>query len=309
MIRFLHREIAALGVVCALCLSANSLVLAAPANAPRPATGATFAVVGVPRAQCFPLETLPPNLQGRAETVLLNALDGEALYTLVGAVKPMSSGWLAAQFDLDKPDPQKLDELRQIVATFRCGDEIEAHLYAFDKVYNRNINLDSTLFCRPALRAMIARQQPFWNEFAVTPASDPLEVVLKTETAPSAARFRGYVYLFGYPQHAVDFFVSAAQTQEADPAKKLVPRDFFSIPTFKGETNRFVYAIPKGQAPNATDLALRDRCAPILAEYKRRRARYIGAGKPGVAALARDWFDDGNGRCSPSFADIPQLQK
>lgn len=114
--------------------------------------------LGVPRAQCFPLETLSPNLRGQAEKVLLDALDSEALYTLVGAVKPMSSGWLSAQFNLDKPDPQKLDELRQIVATFRCGDEIEAHLHAFAKRDDRKINLDSTLFCRPALRAMIARR-------------------------------------------------------------------------------------------------------------------------------------------------------
>ena len=289
----------------ALSLGTASVAVAAPTDSPRPATSATSVALGVPRADCFPLETLPPELQRRAETVLLTALDGEALYTLVGAVKPMSSGWLSAQFDLDKPDPHKLDELRQIVATFRCGDEIEAHLYAFAKTYERKIYLDSTLFCRPALRAMIVRQQPFWNRFAITPASDPLEVVLKTETAPSSARFRGYGYLFGYPQHAVDFFVSAAQTQDADPAKKLVPRDFLSIPTLKGETNRFVYAVPKGQAPNAADLALRARCAPITAEYKRRRALYIGEGKPGVAALLRDWFDDGTGRCSPSFADIP----
>ena len=270
---------------------------------------ASVAPVGVARAACFPVETLPPDLRARAETILLNALDGEALYTLVGGIKPMSSGWLSARFELDKPDPQKLDELRQIVATFRCGDEIEAHLHAFARADDRVINLDSTLFSRPALRAMIAREQLFWNEFAVTPATHPLEVVLKTEYAPASARFRGYGYLFGYPRHAVDFFVSAAATQDADPAKKLVPRDFFSIPTFKSDTNRFVYAIPQGQAPNATDLALRARCAPILAEYKRRRALYIGEGKAGAVALLRDWFDNGNGRCSPSFAAIPGSSK
>lgn len=257
---------------------------------------------GVPRDQCFPLENLAPDLRERAETLLLKALDGEALYTLVGGVKPMSSGWLSSSFDLDNPDSKNLDELRQIVAAFRVGSEIEAHLHAFARPYKRKIMLEATLFSRPTLRAMIGQKQQFWNAFAITPAADPLETLLVTEYAPPALRFRGYGYLFGYPSHAVDFFVEASRKQDADPLKKLVPRDFLSIPTFRNDTNRFVYAVPKGQTPNAADLALRQKCAPILAEYRRRRAQYIGPGKTGVVALLRDWFDNGAGRCSPSFA-------
>lgn len=258
--------------------------------------------LGVPREQCFPLETLAPDLRARAEALLLQALDGEALYTLVGGVKPMSSGWLSHSFDLDNPDAAKLDELRQIVATFRVGNEIEAHLHAFARPFKRKIMLEATLFCRPTLRAMIGEKQQFWNGFGITPAADPLETLLVTEYGLPAQRFRGYGYLFGYPQHAVDFFVEASQKQDADPQKKLVQRDFLSIPTFKSDTNRFVYAVPKGQAPNAADEALRQKCAPILAQYRRRRALFIGEGKPGVVALLRDWFHNGAGRYSPTFA-------
>jgi hypothetical protein len=39
---------------------------------------------GVPRAQCFPVEKLPPALRAKSEEMLLKALDTEALYTLVG---------------------------------------------------------------------------------------------------------------------------------------------------------------------------------------------------------------------------------
>lgn len=258
--------------------------------------------VGVPRAQCFPVESLRPDQRVEAEKLLLRSLDGEALYTLVGGIKPMSSGWLSVNSDLAKPDPQKLDNWRQIVSTLRCGDEITAQLTAFAQSYGGNRQLQGTLFNRSALKSMIVKRASFWNNFAISPASEPLEVLLATEYASASERFRGYGYLFGYPSRAVDFFVDASKTQDADPAKKLVPRDFLSIPTFVGDTHHFVYAVPKGAAPDADDLTLRRNCAPILAEYKRRRALYIGPGKKGVVQLLRDWFDNGQGRCSPSFA-------
>ena len=306
---FNHRQFL-LTVMLILSLSvlgiAESQTLLPPAAPPTVQTQvlrtADAAAVGVPRSDCFPIEELRPDLRAKAEALLLHACDREALYTLVGGIKPMSSGWLNLSYSLDKPDPQRVDEMRQIVAALRCGDELSAHLYAYAKSYDRRVLLEGALFSRPALRQMIAERQEFWNGFAITPQAEPLDVLLTTEHAEAANRFRGYGYLFGYPKHAVDFFVTASQQQDADPVKKLVPRDFLSIPTFDRETNAFVYAVPKGQAPNAEDLALRARCTPIFAEYKRRRAQYIGPGKPGIIALLRDWFDNGTGRCSPSFA-------
>jgi hypothetical protein len=38
----------------------------------------------------------------------------------------------------------------------------------------------------------------------------------------------------------------------------------------------------------------------ILAEYQKRRARYIGPGKPGVVKMLRDWLNDGKD-CQASF--------
>jgi hypothetical protein len=283
----------------------GTLVAEAPAreSVGAPTDGAPS--VGVPRAECFPIEKLRPELRAKAEEVLLHACDREALYTLVGAIKPMSSGWLSVSFSLDKPNPKSADDMREIVAALRCGDEISAQLYTYAMPQGRRVLLEGAMFSRPALRRMIATRQEFWNGFAITPQAEPLAVLLPTEHADMATRYRGYGYLFGYPKHAVDFFVTSSQQRDTDPNKKLVPRDFLSIPTFDRETNAFVYAVPKGQAPNAEDLALRARCAPIFAEYKRRRAQYIGAGKPGIVALLRDWFDSGQGVCSPSFARIP----
>lgn len=257
---------------------------------------------GVPRDACFPIEKLRPELRARAEELLLKACDGEALFTLAGGIKPMSTGWLQASFDLKDSDAASLDDLREIVAHLRCGDEISAHLSHFARPHDGKVLLQGAMFHRAALREELSRHTDFWKQWALSSRAEPPEVLLAVEYAPAPQRFRGYGYLFGYPQHSVDFFVDAANRQELDPEKKLVPRDFLHIPTFARDTNRFVYAVPQSQLPNAEDVRLRERCAPILAEYRRRRERYIGPGKPGIVMLLRDWFDNGQGRCAPRFA-------
>lgn len=44
-------------------------------------------------ADCFPFESLPDPLRQRAERLLLNALDSQALYTIAADIKPMSSSF------------------------------------------------------------------------------------------------------------------------------------------------------------------------------------------------------------------------
>ena len=46
------------------------------------------------------------------------------------------------------------------------------------------------------------------------------------------------------------------------------------------------------------DRALRARAAQILAEYRKRREQYVGSGKPGIAALLRDWCCKADGACA-----------
>jgi hypothetical protein len=101
----------------------------------------------------------------------------------------------------------------------------------------------------------------------------------------------------------VDFFARAdAQQRESATGNApgpMVPRDFFSVPTFARETNHFVWAVPKGHQPNAQDLAIREAAAPVLARYRELRGHFIGEGKPGVLALLRALL------CSPTGCDLP----
>lgn len=261
---------------------------------------AAVAPIGVPRAECFPVERLRPDLRKRAEDILLKAMDSEALYTLVGGVKPMSSGFVSVTFDTARPYYSRVEHLRQMLAVLRCGEEIAANLHHYAIVRDGKVSLDGVVFNRAALAALIDREQAFFAQWGLTPGADPLEVLMAVEYGKASARFRGYGYLYGYPRHAVDFFVAASESESRDG--KFVARDFLNLPTVTRDAGRFVYAVPKGHTPNAADIALRERCAPILAEYRKRRARYITPEKNGIVALLRDWYDDGTGRCSPRNA-------
>lgn len=281
------------GLLCALLVIASS---AMRAQALRP----------WPASECFPFERLAAPVRAHAETLLLRALDGEGLYTIAGGLKPMSSGFVSLSVKVDAPDLAEAEQSRQALAAFTCGGEITAGLHHFAAVHQGARALEAVVFHQPALEQLITRLQPYFAPFALSPSSDPMEVVMTVEYAPAPVRLRGYGHLFGYPDHAVDFFVQASETQRAEEEKTgtgtLVPRDFLSLPTFRGE-RRFVYAVPKGHVPNAADQALKSQAEALYADYAARRARHItGDDASGVLALVREWFDDGSGHVRPSHA-------
>ena len=49
---------------------------------------------------------------------------------------------------------------------------------------------------------------------------------------------------------------------------------------------------------NEADRRILAKAKAVLDDYRGRRERYIGEGKPGVVELLRDWFCDG--RCDPA---------
>lgn len=196
--------------------------------------------------------------------------------------------------------------MRQVLAAWTCGGEIAAGLHHFAAVYQGSRSLEAVVFHRPALQALLGRHAAFFAPYGLSPSSDPMEVVMTVEYAPASPRLRGYGYLFGYPDYAVDFFVTAAETQRLEEEKTgtgtLVPRDFVSLQTARGE-RRFVYAVPKGHEANEADRALKTAADALYAEYAGRRARHVtGDSAAGVLALVREWFDDGTGDVRPSHA-------
>ena len=249
---------------------------------------------------CFPFETLPASLRMQAEDVLLKALDAEALYTLAADLKPLSSGFRSITFPTAQPEPSQLGELRQILASWHCTNELSAGVQVFNAVYDGEKYADAVVFHRDRFDATVAKYAQLFDEIGVRSGDTPLITVDKLDADPTTRRFSAYGHLFGYPAYAVDFFAQAAE--EERKTGKFVERDFIHIPTHSADRGRFVYAVPKGHAENDEDRALKARAAPVLARYRELRELHIGAGKDGVIALVRDWFDDGSGRCSPRHA-------
>ncbi len=255
---------------------------------------------------CFITDSLPANARLVAERVLLEAGDGEALYTLAGGLKPLSSGraisyQIAPSLQTTMLD--SLEQLRRATAALTCGD-IGALVHVFTATQSRADGrttraAEVIVFHRASVAKTVSRHAAFFGTLGITPSADVREVLAAVENAPRAARWRGYGLLFGYPEHAVDFFVRAGI--ESDSTGTLVPRDFRRMETFRkfpdgdGQPptlSSFVYAVPKGAGENVHDRLLREAAGPVYARYLRERARYVGPDSSGAISLWRAWLTD-----------------
>lgn len=286
------------------CTIAGCATAAAPQTRPvAPPVGGSFAA-----SECFPFERLPEALRKRARDLLLTALDGEALYTIASDLKPMSSGFYTAQVTVAKPDLREVEETRQILDAWTCGGEIEASVHHFAAVYEGRRPVEGVVFNLASFRRMLGARDSFFAGYGISPSAAPVEALMAVEYDQTTARLRGYGYFFGYPDYAVDFFARAADDQKVTGT--LVPRDFRSLPTARGE-RRFVYATPKGHQENDADRDLKLAVERVFGEYMTRRARHVTDNdSSNVLALVREWFDDGRGTVKPSNAwrGAPRVQ-
>lgn len=280
-----------------------STILAVGACAAHPTPVSTAVRVGS-ASTCFPIETLPDSDRVFADRLLLEMSDREGLYTLADGLKPVSSDVRDLQLRiaprLDTLTLQALDRLWRVAGAMHCGD-IGVFVQVFTSTFtarDSSIMRSASLvvYHRAALRALIRRQAAFFGALGVTESTAPQSVVAAVENAPRAERWRGYGYLFGYPDEAVDFFVRAGV--EGDSTRQLVPRDFRRIETVRKYpatqngppvNSTFVYAVPKGTAESAGDRALQAAAAPRYARYLGLRARFIQTDSTGAAALWRAW--------------------
>lgn len=258
-------------------------------------------------AACFSVSSLSAADRRDADRVLLEFADREGLYTLAGGIKPISSDvrdlTVRIAPTIDSAALATLDQQRRIAAALSCG-EIGAFVQVFTATQRRRDssevrNTSMVIFHRAAVRRTIEAHASFFATLGVTVSTDPREVILAVENAPRSPRWRGYGYLFGYPDDAVDFFVRAGE--EGDASGKLVPRDFrrietwYKYPAGSGDAptlSSFVFAVPKGAAQSDQEAALRAAAAPVYARYARERAGAIQPDSSGAMALFRRWMSE-----------------
>ncbi|MEM7755500.1 MAG: hypothetical protein AAF297_07665 [Planctomycetota bacterium] len=231
------------------------------------ATGSHSAAEADNAYQPAPEQALPVD----TFALLREATDHEALYTLVGGLKPMSTGIWRGSFAADTPDLAELRGVRAALAPLR-NDIWYADVQVFSKVHDGERAIHAFVVHRDALARMIDRYEGFWSPWGITPCTHPTEMVAVVDRMPKADRWRGYGYLFGYPAQAVDFFVEAGLAandgREVGPGKD---RQFIQIPTYAAKTGRFTYVAPLHHAPTAEDKALAAEARGILEAFTERR--------------------------------------
>ncbi len=253
-------------------------------------------------ASCFPVEDLPPDEQAQAEELFTKILDSEALYTVAGGVKPASSGFVRFVLDADAPALDPVDRARRLLERFRCADSVLATVHHFRKIYGhpktgrRERHYEGIVIAVEPLRRLVRAHEAEFASLGVSPHSHPVEVLMAVEHADELQRWRGYGRIFGFPPAAVNFFVRAGEHQQR--TGEFVKRRFVSLPTFARAERGVVYAVAENAAETPEDVRLRQSVEAALLEYRERRERYIGPGKPGAARLLRDWFCPDGGSCS-----------
>lgn len=267
--------------------------------------GASVPVSSGSLAQCEVWRALSADDRRLADSLLTLALENEALYTLVGQIKPMST-IATLSIDVARRDtaeagarsvsgqrPEQLDRIAQwqrAAEALRCvSSKVRIVFHPFRRADGGKRIIDVSVIHLEEMKAMIEREPSFWGQWGFVPSSSPEGVISVIENEERLERYRGYGYLFGYPEHAVTFFVEAARSEEL--TKQFVKRDFFQIPVSSGKAGHFVYAVPKGYAPTEADSALYRRATTTLSAYQARRSKYLRADSTLRALeLLEEWY-------------------
>ncbi|MEX0794691.1 MAG: hypothetical protein WD045_16255 [Pirellulaceae bacterium] len=221
------------------------------------------------------------------EVLALRLLDREALFTVSGGLKPVSEGFWRTQIPAGETTTVELKRAREIAAALPLGPHLEIGFVTFVRPDNGQRSVSAFIAHRLSLRRLIVRRADFFRQIGVSPEMSPQEVMDRVEGAPSSLRWKGFGLVFGYPDHAVDFFVTAGESQRE--TGQFVKRDFFQIPTFESATGRFVFAVPVGHISHVEDLRLKNQAASILSTYRAWRKVYLSAEGAGAEALLKTW--------------------
>lgn len=223
-----------------------------------------------------------------ADALALKLLDGEALYTVTGGLKPVSDGFWQARFPATQTTSDEVEAVRRTLATLPLGPDLEAGVYVFAAAFDGKKSASAFVAHKPSLKALVERRADVFEPIGVSPESTAQQVMEAIDRAPRSARWRAFGLVFGYPEYAVEFFVAAGEEQAA--TKKFVERDFVQLPTFASDDGRFVYAVPKGHTERAEDQVLKALTADAFTRYKAWRAVYLDEQKLGAVELLRNWI-------------------
>jgi hypothetical protein len=259
-----------------------------------------------PLSDFFAVDSLAPDQRLFSEELLSKALQSEAFYTLVGQLKPVSEGFWSSYFDIERPDLSEIERVRLALKPWHSPNVFFADVIVYEAAQNGRRYASAYVVHLPSLKSLIDQNHDFFAKLGVKSSTPPSEILLTIERCSRPDdRWRGFGLIFGYPQYAIDFFVSAGLYQRE--TGEFVDRDFRQIPTPGSQSGRFVYAVPKLSPLRQVDIAFQRRSVALLEEY-RRRQRDPANSKKNSMELLREWMDSGDGFCHPEhlISKIPK---
>lgn len=215
-----------------------------------------------------------------ADSIAKETLEKEGLFTVFGGLKPISTvehfkfpidtvTKVLLEVDVAATQIQLLQESLEELSNENIGFAI----IPFKAISGEERIFQLLVYNKASLQNTIEKYADFFLKRGIVAASDPQAILVMYEFEEIMDRFRAYGYLFGYPQHAVDFFVEAAIHKEN--TGEFVKRSFFQIPVASSETGRFVYALPENQEPLTIDMELKQKAGEVLETYKRIRDEFL----------------------------------
>lgn len=211
-----------------------------------------------------------------ADSLAKETLEKEGLFTVLGGLKPISTVE-HFQFPIDTTtknllSPEKASlQIQMLHESLKLlsDENIGFAIVPFKAVFGDSRSFQILVYNKNNVQRTIQTYPEFFIKRGILNVTDPLSLLMMVEFEEKIDRFRAYGYLFGYPTHAVDFFVESARHEET--IGEFVKRSFFQIPVASSETGRFVYALPENQEPSTADFELKRKAGEILETYKRIR--------------------------------------
>jgi|GEM_PF-4005611 len=217
------------------------------------------------------------------DTLALSMMDSEALYTIAAGVKPVSEGFWRKSFPDSSPVDAEIGPALKELRKLPLGPDFETGILVFKNPTGGTKHATAFVAHKPRLRDLISKHPKIFQGIGVKPWSSAQFVMERIDQAPSSTRWRGFGLVFGYPEYAVEFFVTAGETQEKTGV--FVTRSFVHLPTFRMVKGGFVYAVPKGHEETGEDRILREKVSSLLSNYSAKRREFIGEGKQGPVPL------------------------
>ncbi|MDR7128952.1 hypothetical protein J2X69_001287 [Algoriphagus sp. 4150] len=215
-----------------------------------------------------------------ADSLAKEILENEGIYTVMGGLKPIST-ILHFQFEIDSVSRDYLNEdevNRQLNDLYVALSLLEKApvgfvVIPFREIYGNQRSFEVLIYHRESVKAKIKDHAPFFLKRGILPETPVSQVLSQTEFDFTSSRWRAYGYFFGYPDHAVDFFVKASEHEKE--TKEFVKREFLQIPVSSREEGSFVYAVPQGYQLQEEDILLREQAEELLAIYKLRKSNLM----------------------------------